>query len=57
MAGVMAAYGLPKVQGESIFCLFFNAKGAKYAKKIRNLSVLGVLRGSFYDFGNAMAAG
>jgi hypothetical protein len=26
-------YGLLKVHGESMFCYFFNAKGAKFAKK------------------------
>jgi hypothetical protein len=38
--------GFLKVHGESIFCLFFNAQGAKCAKKIRSLCVLRDLGGS-----------
>jgi hypothetical protein len=29
----MIGYGLLKVHGEPMFCHFFNAKGAKFAKK------------------------
>lgn len=46
-----AGYGLSKVHGEPMLSHFFDAKDAKYARKIRNLRVL---RGSFFDLGNVM---
>lgn len=51
-ANLLLAYDLLKGQGESTFCYFFNAQGAKYAKK--KPCALCVLRVSFFNFDKAI---